>query len=314
MPDRLIIHVDVRGSEVAVIRADQVFSGLAIGEESVPTTKVLFDLVEARGARGAIIDGIARDNQGGGIPGVDFELRDIRGNLVRSEASDDEGRFRWSELPAGTYDLMGTQQGFDPVEMRVQVEAGRTYLLQASMNFQEKAFEFQVDRTWKWPLPETVRVRTSLSTAGFPFEIGHRYLVLATEDSDGSLATGLCSGTRPLEDADRYLDLLDELASGSFPDVIQGWVMARTSDETGPLDFLLENTRITVVGMGLRLQTDPGPDGYFRTPQLPVGKYRIYTEAPVGTFLANPQEWATIGGDVSCPELRFDLQSVTRTK
>lgn len=101
----------------AMIRADQVFSGLVIGEESVPTTEVLFDLVEARGARGAIIDGIARDNQGGGIPGVEFALRDTRRNLVRSGVSDDEGRFRWSDLPAGTYALTGTQSGFDPVEM-----------------------------------------------------------------------------------------------------------------------------------------------------------------------------------------------------
>lgn len=138
--------------------------------------------------------------------------------------------------------------------------------------------------------------------------------MLATEDSDGGLETGLCSGTRALEDADRYLDLLDELASGNFQDVIQGWVVDRTSGEAAPFDVLLANTRITIVGMGRQIQAALGPDGYFRIPQLPVGEYRLYTEAPAGTFLANPQESATIGGDVSCPEFRFELQSVTRTQ
>lgn len=182
------------------------------------------------------------------------------------------------------------------------------------MNFQAEEFEFQVDRTWKRPLPEAVRGRTSLSTAGFPFEIGQRYLLLATEDSDGNLETDLCSGTRVLEDAERYLDLLDELANGTFPDVVHGWVVDRTSGEVAPRDVLLANTHITIMGMGRQIQATLEPDGYFRTPILPVGEYRVYAETPAGVFVANPQESATIGAEVSCPELDFELQSVTRAK
>ena len=69
---------------------------------------------------------------------------------------------------------------------------------------------FQVARAWKGPKGPQFKVQTSTSSAacGYTFEANRQYLVAASQDGDRYL-TGLCSLTRPLEEARALVRVLD---------------------------------------------------------------------------------------------------------
>jgi hypothetical protein len=73
----------------------------------------------------------------------------------------------------------------------------------------------EVVQTWRGANSERVEVRTQSSDAacGYAFEIGRSYLVYADE-AEGTLHVGLCSATKPMEEADGDRELL---GSGSIP-------------------------------------------------------------------------------------------------
>lgn len=58
------------------------------------------------------IQGTVLDANGGAVPGVNVEIRNIATNLVRTTTSDDEGRFVAPQLPPGKYTLTVTKTGF----------------------------------------------------------------------------------------------------------------------------------------------------------------------------------------------------------
>ena len=61
---------------------------------------------------------------------------------------------------------------------------------------------FEADTVWKGPQQSQVTVETGPDSAlcGYPFEVGHNYLVYAGNNyyTHGALETGLCSRTREL--------------------------------------------------------------------------------------------------------------------
>lgn len=72
---------------------------------------------------------------------------------------------------------------------------------------------FRVTETWKGVEADRLTVHTSMSTCGFDFDEGMRYIVYAYETSEG-LATGLCTRTAELAKAS---DDLAALGKGKVP-------------------------------------------------------------------------------------------------
>ena len=71
---------------------------------------------------------------------------------------------------------------------------------------------FKVSRVWKGAVAETLVLTTSSlgeGDCGYPFEAERAYLVYADAGHD-LLEVYLCSGTQPLEYAQRHLDILGE--------------------------------------------------------------------------------------------------------
>ena len=63
----------------------------------------------------ATISGTVADTSGGALPGVALTLRNTGTGLTRTAVSEEQGRFVFAGIPAGTYDLRGELTGFRPV-------------------------------------------------------------------------------------------------------------------------------------------------------------------------------------------------------
>ncbi len=76
---------------------------------------------------------------------------------------------------------------------------------------------FAVSHVWKGPSAATLRLHTSTSesSCGFTFREGEKYLVYAWWN--GQLSTGLCSGTKPLSQAQSDIYWLDHPTAPTAP-------------------------------------------------------------------------------------------------
>src|SRR5438067_2250087 len=64
---------------------------------------------------GAAVLGTLRDQQGRIVPGASVKLRNLANNRAYIATSNGEGIFRLRDLPAGTYELVVTTAGYEPV-------------------------------------------------------------------------------------------------------------------------------------------------------------------------------------------------------
>ena len=63
----------------------------------------------------ATILGQVRDDSGAVLPGVSLAVRDLDTGITRTVITDDEGRYRASELPLGNYEVQAELVGFQTV-------------------------------------------------------------------------------------------------------------------------------------------------------------------------------------------------------
>lgn len=66
----------------------------------------------------AVLQGVVRDNQGGGVPGVVVTATNTETGVSRDVPSDDAGLYRIAALPPGRYDVNATLEGFAPFSRR----------------------------------------------------------------------------------------------------------------------------------------------------------------------------------------------------
>jgi hypothetical protein len=62
----------------------------------------------------ATLEGTISDSTGGRIPGVKVSLRQTQTNQIRTVYTDDQGFFRSTDLPVGTYEVRIETPGFAP--------------------------------------------------------------------------------------------------------------------------------------------------------------------------------------------------------
>jgi outer membrane receptor protein involved in Fe transport len=90
-------------------------------------------LVAQTSTTGAI-EGTVSDNSGAPLPGVTVEIRSAQLQGSKSDVTDTAGKFRFSLLPPGTYNLTATLSGFSPVKQNsVSVQLSRTVTLEIRM-------------------------------------------------------------------------------------------------------------------------------------------------------------------------------------
>ncbi len=75
----------------------------------------------------ANLTGTVTDDAGAALPGSTILVVNINIGFLRTDITDEEGRYRFSSLPFGTYDVTAQIQGFaSEVQKNIPLDVGRT--------------------------------------------------------------------------------------------------------------------------------------------------------------------------------------------
>ncbi|HET9533526.1 MAG TPA: TonB-dependent receptor [Blastocatellia bacterium] len=129
----------------------------------------------------ATLSGRIEDATGAGIGGVLVTAKSVDKNFIWKTTSDEDGRYRFSYLPAGDYQIQAEHQGFTAAKRELALLLGQTVNL--SIKLSVAAIAEQIDVAAEAPVIEAAR--TQVSEAVTPKEIdalplnGRNYLDLA---------------------------------------------------------------------------------------------------------------------------------------
>ena len=124
----------------------------------------------------------------------------------------------------------------------------------------------------------------AFTSCHYSFAVGHRYLVYAYRNADGTLGAGACSGSKLVADAGEDLDYAEHLPPPGSGGRIFGRVRLIEQDlldRRKSLDKYPAGVAITVrnsSGAALDLQTDS--QGQFEATGLKPDKYSVSMDAP----------------------------------
>jgi hypothetical protein len=128
---------------------------------------------------------------------------------------------------------------------------------------------------------------------GYPFEVGHDYLVYATR-FEGKLTTGICSPTQPAVTAGALIRQFRALQTGAPAASVFGEIMRV------PRDARIEGreAHTPIAGVVVRLQGTNGsdftaqsdPDGVFEFDALPPDTYEVHPLLPLGVTTREQHE------------------------
>ena len=119
---------------------------LMTGLVALPST------VHAQGAVLATVTGIVQDSSGAVLPGVTVEVSSpVLIEKVRSAVTDSTGRYRLTNLPAGTYTLTAALPGFNSVR-REALELSGSFTATVNLSLQVGTLEETVTVTGEAPV------------------------------------------------------------------------------------------------------------------------------------------------------------------
>lgn len=172
---------------------------------------------------------------------------------------------------------------------------------------------FRDVRTWIGDSTGSVATELTGAACGYSFERGRRYVVHATTNpATGDLRTGLCSQTRPIEEAEELLAYVRTLSGAARG----GLVFGSAALDRGRFAAAASapSAREPLAGVRVRLsgaterESVTAADGSYRFDALPVGDYAIAAELEGRPELAVAQASPRpirIANDRSCA--RVDL-------
>jgi hypothetical protein len=71
------------------------------------------------------IQGVVKDTQGGVLPGVTVEVKNLATGAVQTVVTDPQGRYRVPSMPPGRYEVTADLSGFGPAKMPVTLNLGQ---------------------------------------------------------------------------------------------------------------------------------------------------------------------------------------------
>ena len=174
---------------------------------------------------------------------------------------------------------------------------------------------FSVSAEYRGKLGPTVELVTGAGggDCGYKFEEGREYLVYAYKEKDGALSTGICTPTKPLENAGVDLEFIGSLATakpvGSVFGKVSEYQTRRSNDEWKP-NLPIANLTIELTGPDGPLMTTTTEAGEFRFANLQPGEYRLGFAAPNGFLPATSNEKLLIP-EKGCAIRNFSLTRET---
>jgi len=146
---------------------------------------------------------------------------------------------------------------------------------------------FDVERGFINPPSAVVEVATGAGggDCGYRFVAGRRYLVYAWRPPSGGLSTGICSRTRPIEEAREDVAYLSAITDKSSGGRVYGRVneWRRDPAEERGVDYgPLAGITVSVQGPAMVKDVVTDANGRFEVANLPVGKAKVTAQAPFG--------------------------------
>jgi hypothetical protein len=130
----------------------------------------------------------------------------------------------------------------------------------------------------------TLVVRTGPGDCGYPFEVGHEYLVFANENQ-GNLTVTTCSATQPSKVAVARIEQLRALRDGTaLPDVygFVGTHPLRSSEAGWEQVQPMAGLTVTARSDSAEYRTQTADNGLYGFHGLPAGRYQLSVGAPLG--------------------------------
>ncbi|HEY0458276.1 MAG TPA: TonB-dependent receptor [Pyrinomonadaceae bacterium] len=106
---------------------------------------------------GATLSGTVEDTGGAVVKGAIVTIKSLETNQRRSVVSDENGRFRFSFLPVGNYEVRTEADGFNPAILNLTATVGQA--LEIKIELKIKGVSAQVDVTSDSPVIETARTQ-----------------------------------------------------------------------------------------------------------------------------------------------------------
>lgn len=195
----------------------------------------------------------------------------------------------------------GTVRAID----RIESSAG-------DLTFDRVRVTFEVEQGYISAPSRVVEVRTGSGggDCGYSFKIGKRYLVYGWNRPATGLTTGICSRTRPIEEAAedlRYLKTIPPKGTGArVYGRINEW-RRDPAEEQGADYGPLEGIRVSLESPTMQMDAVTDANGRFDVKNVPVGKARITVLAPVGFDARYLSHEIDITDPRACGEQNFTL-------
>ena len=171
-----------------------------------------------------------------------------------------------------------------------------------------------VERSFVNAVPRQVEIVTGPGggDCGYRFAEGGRYLVYAWKTETSRFTTGLCSRTRPLDEAREDLRYLTAMPPAGTPARVYGRVSEWRRDpaEERAIDYgPLEGVTVSMRGVTFLREVATDASGRFEIPNLPQGKATVTAVAPFGFDVRHLEREVEIR-DRGCSEVNFDLSQI----
>jgi hypothetical protein len=153
--------------------------------------------------------------------------------------------------------------------------------------------------------PLVIRTETGTEACGYPFEVGHEYLVFANE-FQGNLTVNTCSATQPAKMAVSTIHQLRTLRDGTALPGIFGSALTHPAEwsQTG-WEQVQPVPGLTVTARSERgeYRTQTADDGSYEFRGLPAGPYQLSVEPPAGRLVlwSGGADHVGVGVGFACP-------------
>jgi hypothetical protein len=176
---------------------------------------------------------------------------------------------------------------------------------------------FHVEQGFRNIAPGPLEVLTPMygAACGYSFRVGRRYVVYARKGAGAHLVTGICSRTRPFEEAGEDLHYLRHIPPAAAGARVFGRITQWERDpaephgvDYGPLEGIIVNVRTAAASTDVRTDRH----GRYEVPGLPAGPAVLTVLAPAGFNQDRLTREIELGDPRGCSQHDFELHSSAR--
>ncbi len=183
----------------------------------------------------------------------------------------------------------------------IPMEAGNS-----TIQVQRRVMRFKVSKTYRGNVGAETLVQTGIGggDCGYRFETGRNYVVFGNV-FDGTIHTGICNQTQPVEEAGKALAWLDSLATRPPDASIFGTVTRHTIKDKQYTDVPVTGVAVSLTdSSGHERATTTDAGGAYSFDGLAAGSYAVLAALPKGLIGGNERDHVKVHAQ-GCADASF---------